>query len=335
MIQLTEQGIAKKPSELPAVVDKKNSTSPSPFMRRLVRNIQKNGVFFLMSLPGLALLFVFSYLPLPGIIIAFKNFKAAKGLFGSDTVGFKNFEFLFSSATAWRITSNTLFLNSIFIITGIAMSLGIALMLNEVRKAGLARFYQSAIFFPYFVSWVIVGMFSFAILNADNGMINSMLEKLGFEPVLFYSSPEYWPVILTIVHLWKSSGYWSIVYLAAIMGINTEYYEAAMIDGASRWQQITSITLPLIMPLIIINVLLSVGRIFYADFGLFYYVTNDNSQLYPTTDVIDTFVFRALRSMGDFGMSAAAGLYQSVVGFILIVVSNWVVKRIDPEKSLF
>jgi putative aldouronate transport system permease protein len=288
-----------------------------------------------MSLPALALLFVFNYLPIPGIVIAFKNFKAAKGLFGSETVGFKNFEFLFNSATAWRITSNTLMLNSIFIVTGIIMSLGIALMLNEVRIKGLARFYQSSVFFPYFVSWVIVGMFSFAILNADNGMINSALVKMGFQPITFYSKPRYWPAILTIVNLWKSSGYWSIVYLAAILGINTEYYEAAMIDGASRWQQVTSITLPLLLPLIIINVLLSVGRIFYADFGLFYYVTNDSSMLYPTTDVIDTFVFRALRSMGDFGMAAAAGLYQSVVGFILIVLSNWIVKRIDPEKSLF
>jgi putative aldouronate transport system permease protein len=335
MIQLTEQGIAETPSSQKLPTADQNLASRSPFLYRLRRNIQKNGVFFLMSLPGLALLFVFSYLPLPGIVIAFKNFKAAKGLFGSETVGFKNFEFLFTSSTAWRITSNTLMLNSIFIITGILMSLGIALLLNEVRRPALARFYQSSVFFPYFVSWVIVGMFSFAILNADNGMINSFLKQLGLQPILFYSKPQYWPAILTLVNLWKSSGYWSIVYLAAILGINSEYYEAAMIDGASRWQQIISITLPLLMPLIIINVLLSVGRIFSADFGLFYYVTNDSSQLYPTTDVIDTFVFRALRSMGDFGMAAAAGLYQSVVGFVLIVLSNWIVKRIDPDKSLF
>jgi putative aldouronate transport system permease protein len=173
------------------------------------------------------------------------------------------------------------------------------------------------------------------MLNSDNGLINSTLVKMGLQPISWYSKPQYWPFVLTVVHLWKSSGYWSIIYLAAILGISTEYYEAAMIDGASRLQQTLRITLPLLMPLIIINVLLSVGRIFFADFGLFYYVTNDSSMLYPTTDVIDTYVFRALRSMGDFGMAAAAGLYQSVVGFVLIVLSNWVVKRIDPEKSLF
>ena len=335
MIQLTEQGIGDNPKAHPPLPGKQSLTSRFPFLRKTSRSLKKNAVFFFMSLPALLLLFVFNYLPIPGIIIAFKNFKAAKGLFGSEFVGFKNFEFLFTSATAWRITSNTLILNSIFIVSGIAMSLGIALLLNEVRKPGLTRIYQSSVFFPYFVSWVIVGMFSFAMLNSDNGLINGTLVKLGLEPISWYSKPQYWPFVLTVVHLWKSSGYWSIIYLAAILGISTEYYEAAMIDGASRLQQTLRITLPLLMPLIIINVLLSVGRIFFADFGLFYYVTNDSSMLYPTTDVIDTYVFRALRSMGDFGMAAAAGLYQSVVGFVLIVLSNWVVKRIDPEKSLF
>jgi putative aldouronate transport system permease protein len=335
MIQLTEQGIGDNPQAHPALPGKQSLTSRYPLLKKASRSLKKNGVFFLMSLPALLLLFVFNYLPIPGIIIAFKNFKAANGLFGSEFVGFKNFEFLFTSATAWRITSNTLILNSIFIVSGIAMSLGIALLLNEVRKPGLTRIYQSSVFFPYFVSWVIVGMFSFAMLNSDNGLINGTLVKLGFQPISWYSKPQYWPFVLTVVHLWKSSGYWSIIYLAAILGISTEYYEAAMIDGASRLQQTLRITLPLLMPLIIINVLLSVGRIFFADFGLFYYVTNDSSMLYPTTDVIDTYVFRALRSMGDFGMAAAAGLYQSVVGFVLIVLSNWVVKRIDPEKSLF
>jgi putative aldouronate transport system permease protein len=335
MIQLTEEGIANKPQRSQFVSGVQVLANRSPFWKRMRRSLKKNGVFFMMAFPALALLFIFNYLPIPGIIIAFKNFKGAQGLFGSAWVGLKNFEFLFTSATAWRITRNTLVLNSIFIVTGVAMSLGVALLLNEVRKPALTRIYQSAVFFPYFVSWVIVGMFTFAILNADNGMLDSMLVKMGLQPVHWYAESVYWPAILTIVNLWKSSGYWSIIYLAAILGISTEYYEASMIDGASRWQQTISITLPLLLPLIIINVLLSVGHIFFADFGLFYYVTNDSSMLYNTTDVIDTYVFRALRSMGDFGMAAAAGLYQSVVGFILIILSNWVVKRIDPEKSLF
>jgi putative aldouronate transport system permease protein len=335
MVHLTEEGIAKQPSGSHLVPGAQVLVLHPPLWKRLQRSLKKNSVFFIMALPALLLLLVFNYLPIPGVIIAFKNFKAVKGIFGSDWVGLKNFEFLFTSSTAWRITRNTLVLNSIFIVTGVAMSLGIALLLNEVRKPIMTRFYQSSVFFPYFVSWVIVGMFAFAILNADNGMLNTMLAKVGLQPVHWYGETRYWPAILTIVNLWKSSGYWSIIYLAAILGISTEYYEAAMIDGASRWQQIISITLPLLIPLIIINVLLSVGHIFFADFGLFYYVTNDTSQLYPVTDVIDTYVFRALRSMGDFGMAAAAGLYQSIVGFALIILSNWIVSRIDPEKGLF
>lgn len=302
---------------------------------RLARSIRKNGVLFLMALPGLALLFVFHYMPLPGIVIAFKNYRTSQGIFGSDWIGLKNFEYLFATDAAVRITTNTLFLNTVFIITGLLASLTIAILLNEVRARYLARFYQSSVFFPYFVSWVIVGYFGFAFLNGDSGLLNKWMERAGLETVSWYSSPQYWPYILTAAHIWKSAGYWSIIYLAGMMGINTEYYEAAQIDGASRRQQIWSITLPLLMPIILINILLSIGRIFYADFGLFYYVTRDSSMLYKTTDVIDTFVFRGLRSMGDFGMAAAAGFYQSVVGFVLVFAANWVVKRIDPEKSIF
>jgi len=307
----------------------------SAWLSQLKRDLSRNGTFLLMCLPGILLVIVFSYLPLPGIIIAFKNFKANLGLWDSAWVGFKNFEFLFTTKVAWRITVNTVFLNSIFIATSILGSLGLALLLNEVRVKWLARFYQSAVFFPYFVSWVVVGMFGFALLNYDNGLMNITLARLGFEPVDWYKSPELWPGILTITNLWKGAGYWSIVYLAAMMGISPELYEAAELDGASRWQQIMRITLPLITPIIIINFLLSVGRIFFADFGMFYYVTRDSKLLYPTTDVIDTYVFRALRQLGDFGMAGAAGLYQSVVSFLTVMFANWLVKRVDPEKSLF
>jgi putative aldouronate transport system permease protein len=316
-------------------LDNENQGLFARLASRLNYRDRENTTFLIMTLPGLVLLFIFSYLPMTGIVIAFKNFKASQGLWGSEWVGFKNFEFLFTTDVAWRITRNTLALNLVFIVTSVIGSLVLALLLNEARVRILARFYQSAVFFPYFISWVIVGLFGYALLNADNGMINNLLNSVGLDTVNWYKEAAYWPAILTITNMWKGVGYWSIVYLAAILGIPPEYYEVAEIDGASRWKQIRYITLPLITPLIIINVLLSVGRIFYADFGMFYYVTRDSSLLYSTTDVIDTYVFRALRSMGDFSMAGAAGLYQSVVGFALIFGANWIVRRVDKEKSIF
>jgi putative aldouronate transport system permease protein len=338
MIHLTDQldstpKSAAAPSSGAGIVYR--SSAKLNGFQRLKRSLDRNGTLMLMALPGLLLLFIFHYLPLPGLVIAFKNYKTGIGIWGSEWVGFKNFEFLFGTDTAWRITANTLFLNAIFITTGVIASLTIALLLNEIRARFMARFYQSSVFFPHFVSWVIVGYFGFAFLNGDSGLLNKWMVQLGLDPVGWYSSPDYWPYILTAANIWKTAGYWSIIYLAGMLGISTEYYEAAMIDGASRWQQIVSITLPLLLPLVIINVLLSIGRIFYADFGLFYYVTRDSSLLYRTTDVIDTYIFRSLRSLGDFSMATAAGFYQSFVGLVLVFLANWAVRRIDPEKSIF
>jgi putative aldouronate transport system permease protein len=302
---------------------------------RLLALLRKNAVFLLMAAPGLLLLFVFSYLPMFGIIIAFKDYRAAQGIFDSAWVGLKNFEFLFRSPAIGRITFNTIFLNGLFIITGTVAAITLALMLNEVRFKLAARTYQTVVFFPYFISWVIVGYFSFAMLNSDTGLVNNVLRSLGMKDVAWYSSPQYWPGILTAVNIWKGVGYGSVLYLAGMLGINQEYYEAAMLDGATKWQQIRYITLPFLVPIIAITTLLAIGRIFYADFGLFYYVTRDNSLLYSTTDVIDTYVFRALRVNADVGMAAATGLYQSFVGFLLVVFSNWLVKRANPERALF
>jgi len=304
-------------------------------MQRFAQSLRHNTPFLVMALPGILLLLVFSYLPMTGIIIAFKDFRASLGILDSPWVGFKNFEFLLRSPVLARITINTLVLNGLFILAGLIASVGLALLLNEIRLKSAARAYQTVVFFPYFISWVIVGYFSFALLNSDNGLVNRVLQSVGLEPVAWYSSPQYWPWILTLVHIWKSVGYGSIIYLAAMLGINPEYYEAAMLDGANKLQQIRYITLPHLVPVMVILTLLAIGRIFYADFGLFYYVTRDNSLLYPTTDVIDTYVYRALRVNADIGMAAAAGLYQSVVGFVLILVSNRIVKRIDPERALF
>jgi len=300
-----------------------------------MRQLRKNFPFLLMAAPGFLLLVVFSYLPMFGVVIAFKNYRAVQGIWGSDWIGFKNFEFLVRTPDLQRITTNTIFLNTLFILTGLIGAIGLALLLNEVRVKLAARVYQTVIFFPFIISWVIVGYFSFALLNYETGLINGLVRAVGFEAISWYNSPEHWPAILTITSLWKGVGYGSVIYLAAMLGINQEYYEAAMLDGANKIQQIRYITLPFLIPIVIIVSLLAIGKIFYADFGMFYYVTRDNKLLYPTTDVIDTYVFRALRVNADIGMAAATGLYQSVVGFVLVIFSNWVVKRIDPDRSLF
>ncbi|MCD6519870.1 MAG: sugar ABC transporter permease [Anaerolineae bacterium] len=301
-------------------------------LRRIYRN---NFVPFIMSLPCVLHLFIFAYLPMFGIIIAFKDYRFDKGILGSKWVGFYNFKYLFSSATAPRITRNTIVMNLIFMSTGILASLTVALLMNEVQGTLRARFYQSAMFLPYFISYVIVGIFVFAFLSVENGIINHWLAKLGKDPIAWYNEPKYWPGILTLVNLWKGTGYGSILYLAVMLGIDPEYYEAAKIDGASKWQQIWYITLPMLVPIIIIQVLLSLGGMFRANFALFFNVPQDRSALYPTTDVIDTFVYRALIRLNDIGMASAASVYQSVVGFVLVVLANWAVRKIDPDRSLF
>ena len=290
-----------------------------------------------MTAPGVLLLLVFSYLPLSGLLIAFKNYRAADGIFGSAWAGLQNFRFLFTSGVAWRITFNTLWLNGLFIVTTLIVSLSLALLINEVRSRSraLSNFYQTALFFPFFLSYVIISYFTFALLNTDQGLLNGLLKELGGTPVRWYAEPDRWPVILVLVNLWKNVGFSVVLYLSGMLAIDPEYYEAASLDGASKWQQMRFITFPMLAPLITITVLLAIGRIFFSDFGLFYFVTRDTSLLYPTTDVIDTYVFRALRQLGDFGMAGAAGLYQSVIGFVLVLFSNWIVKRRDPDRALF
>jgi putative aldouronate transport system permease protein len=304
---------------------------------RLRRWCHKNGAWLLMAVPGLALIFVFSYIPMFGIIIAFKKYQPASGILGSPWIGLRNFEFLFGSDTAWRITINTLYLNTIFIITSTIAALFLALLINEIRKHSprLTAFYQSTFLLPHLVSYVVVGLLAFTFLSADSGFINQGLERIGAHQIGWYQSPKYWPAILTSINLWKHAGFSSLIYLAGLLAINPEYYEAAALDGATRWQLIRKISLPLLLPLVIITTLLAIGRIFYADFGLFYQVTRDNSLLYSTTDVIDTYVFRALRVTGDVGQAAAAGFFQSIVGFFLVVLANWAVRRIEPDRALF
>jgi putative aldouronate transport system permease protein len=300
--------------------------------KRWARN---NGAPIMMSLPAVIVLFIFAYLPMFGIIIAFKEYRFDKGIFGSDWIGLTNFKFLFGSDVAWRITRNTLVMNVLFIVTGTITNIVVALLMNEVQGKLRAKFYQSFMFLPYFLSWVVVGYFAFAFLSLDGGILNKILASFGVDAIAWYREPDYWPTILIVVTLWKGVGYGSLFYLAVMLGISPEFYEAAKIDGAGKLQQIWYITLPHLVPVIIILVLFSVSGIFRADFGLFFNVTRDQAPLYPTTDVIDTFVYRALRQMNDLGMSAAAGVYQSVVGFFLVLSINWLVRRIDSEKALF
>lgn len=288
-----------------------------------------------MALPGIIFLFCFAYLPMFGIIIAFKNYKYDKGIFFSEWVGWDNFKFLFATNEALQATYNTLLMNTLFIVFGTIAAIILALMLNEIKNKVINVVFQSALFFPYLLSWVIVSYMVYAVLDANLGLINKLLIQIGINPIQWYTEAKYWPGILTLVTLWKGAGYTSIIYLSGMLGISHDYYEAARIDGANKWQQITRITLPLITPLITIMTLMAIGRIFYADFGLFYTVPRDIGFLRDTTEVIDTYVYRMFRATGDTGMASAAGFYQSVVGFVLVFGSNWIVKKINSDNSLF
>ncbi|WP_420832430.1 ABC transporter permease [Paenibacillus periandrae] len=302
----------------------------------VLKAFKRYRALFLMMVPGFLYLLINNYLPMFGVIIAFKNINYSKGILGSNWVGFKNFEYLFKTSDAWVITRNTILYNGFFIILNLVLAVAVAILLNEVRIRFMSRFYQTVVLLPHLISMVIVGYLVLAFLNVENGFVNRhILPLLGVDSISWYSEPKYWPYILSIVNVWKHVGYLCIIFLASIVGIDHEYYEAATIDGASKWQQIRTITLPLLSPTIIIMTLLAIGRIFYSDFGLFYQVPLNSGPLQPTTDVIDTYVYRGLMTLGDIGMSSAAGLYQSLVGFILVLVSNYVVSRKNRDQALF
>ncbi len=299
---------------------------------RLITNV----TLVLMALPGIAMLLVFNYLPMFGLVIAFKDYRFAKGIFGSEWVGLNNFRFIFGAAgSGGRIISNTVFYNLIFISTGLVGSLALAFLVNEIHHSRMSRIYQAMSFLPYFVSWVVVGIFANGFLRSNGGLINKWIVALGYEPIMFYQSSKYWPYILAAINLWKGVGFGSITYLAGMLGIDDEYYEAAAIDGANRWQQIWFITLPLLLPLIITVTLLSLGGIFRGNLEMFQMMVGENPLLFSTTDIIDTFVFRSLLRLGNLGMSSAAGLFQSVVGLLMIVATNWLVRTINRERALY
>lgn len=288
-----------------------------------------------MGLPTIIFLIIFSYIPMFGLIIAFKDFKYNKGFLGSDFIGLKNFEFFFKSSDAFRVIRNTILYNLAFIVIGTVVAVVFAIMLSYVAKKFAVKYYQTTMFIPYFLSWVIVAYISTAFLDYKSGVLNGIIRALGFEAVSWYSEPKYWPFILVLFNIWKTVGYSAMVFYASIINIDSSVYEAARIDGCSEWKMITRITVPLIRSTIIMLTILSIGKVFRADFGLFYQLPQGTGALLPVTDVVDTYIYRALKVTGDIGLSSAVGFIQSIVGFILVVVTNMIVNKIDEQSALF
>lgn len=290
---------------------------------------------FILCAPAVIFLFTFCYIPMAGLIVAFQDYRFDQGVFGSQWIGFKNFEFFFTSDTAWRITRNTILYNLAFIITGLFFYIGFALLLNEITKKIFIKVYQSIMFLPFFISWVIVAFLLYVFIRPELGFLTKILVGLGINPPDWYFDPKVWPFIFVVANLWKNLGYSTILYYTSIIGINQEYFEAASIDGATKLQSIIHITLPSLAPMISMLTLISIGRIFSANFDMFFNLPKDNGMLYSTIDVIDTYVYRALKVTGDTGMAIAAGFYQSVVGFILVLATNYILKKTSEENSVF
>jgi len=304
------------------------------FFRELRRQVRYNGVLYLMCLPVVLGVFIFNYVPKVGLVMAFQKLDLAQGIFTSPWVGFENFRYLFSSTYTWRITRNTILYSLWFMVSGTALSVLLALLINEVTNKRLAKWLQTIYMMPNFLSIVAVAMATYAFLS-DKGYLNKVIAEFGGRPLKWYSETYKWPAILTVVNIWKGVGFSSVIYLATISGINEEYYEAAVIDGATRFQQARFITLPFLKPMITILLIFSVGGMMSGDFGLFYVVTMNTAMLYETTDIIDTYIFRSLLTATNYGTLTAAGIYQSGVGFLLLLLTNWIVRKLEPDNAVF
>lgn len=296
-----------------------------------INELKSNKTLYLMIIPGLLVILFNNILPMFGMAIAFKDIDYQAGFWGSPWCWFDNFKYLFQSKQALLITRNTIGYNIVFIIIGATIAVALAIGFNELLNRKTAKVYQSFLFLPYFLSWVVINYLVFSLLSYDMGLINKTLGT-GIE---WYSKPGYWPSIIVLINTWKWTGYDSVIYLATIIGFDKSLYEAAAVDGASRWKQLTSITLPLLKPTIIILMIIKVGRIFFTDFGLFYNVPRNTGLLFDVTNTIDTYVYRALMHTGDTGMASAAGFYQSVVGLIVILITNFIVRKLDKDSALF
>ncbi|MBF0787208.1 MULTISPECIES: sugar ABC transporter permease [unclassified Streptococcus] len=309
-------------------------------MKKIGRTLKENWMFLLMVFPGMIWLVLFFYIPVFGNVVAFKNYHLTgngfiHSLFHSPWVGLDNFRFLFSSRDAYIITRNTVLYNVGFIVLGLIAAVAMAIILSELRSKKLVRIYQTTMLFPHFLSWIIISFFVYAFLSPDKGILNHILAGFGGEGKNWYVIASFWPAFLLFLGIWKGLGNSSIIYYATIMGIDPSYYEAATMDGASKWQRIRHVTIPQLAPLMIILTILAVGNIFRADFGLFYLIPKNSGQIFNVTNVLDTYVYTALARTGDISMAAAAGLYQSIVGFILVLTTNLIVRRIDKDAALF
>lgn len=304
-------------------------------MARLGGGLRHNRVYLLLLIPALVYVVIFNYIPMGGIIMAFKNYNFSKGLFASDWVGLKNFRFLTISGKLWSLTRNTLAYNIAFITIGMVVEVGFAIIINEMRCRWFKKTFQSFIFLPFFISWVIATAVLQTLLDYDTGLLSRMAHSVGINMPNIYTTPKPWPVLLVLFRIWKSAGYGSIIYLSAITAIDTEMYEAADIDGANSWRKVAHITLPSLIPTMVIMFLLACGQIFRGDFGMFYQLIGNNGVLLEIGDILDLYIYRAMSSSANLGFSAAAGLYQSVLCFVTIMLVNFLVKKIQPDYTLF
>jgi sugar ABC transporter, permease protein len=304
------------------------------------QKVYRNRIYLLLVLPGTIFLIIFFYIPVVANLVAFQNFQYSDqgfmySLFHSPWVGFKNFQFFFKSADFWIVLRNTVGYNWAFLALNFFFAIFNGIVMSQLRNRRTLKVYQTAMLFPYFLSWAVLAYFVYAFLSPDKGIINQIIQATGGKPIDFYNTPAVWPAILIFLGVWKGLGYNSILYFATAMGINPEYYDAAMIDGANKWQQIKNVTLPQILPVATLMFILNVGGIFRSDFGLFYLVPRMSGSLINVTQTFDTYIYRALTQTNDIGMSTAAGLLQSVVGMALIVITNLIVRKKQPDAALF
>ncbi len=309
--------------------------NPTQRMNPIVKEIKRHWQLYLMALPAVLLIFVFNYVPLTGLVMAFQDLDYSKGIFTSPWAGLQNFKFLFSTTDAWVITRNTVGYNIVFILLGQALAVTLALLINELTSKRLQKVLQTTYMMPFFLSMVVVAMIMLAFLHYEYGYINGIIKDNGGKAVYWYNRTDVWVWLLVVIYIWKNVGYSSILYTAVISGISQEFYEAAALDGATRWQQIRHITLPHLRTIICINLIRACGGIFRGDFGLFYTVPNNEGALYPVTNVLDTYIYNSLMNSPNLGMSTAAGFYQSIVGFILVLAVNKIIKHMDADSAMF